>query len=315
MRARTVFNLDQHNWTMTSKIKSICSATLAVIALCWIVVARADSVQQSSVNGTANASLEKEHKTLFLHATSHSFELAQFDEKGQTRTVLVEGELFRRLEVTDDVGAKGDETGRVRLTIRPIESGGRFGAISATREVPGDEIELDSPAGVTVITYGCCQEDSAEAQLSLASLKTLYIRSGAAPLTTYTILGKPALGRVIAVYRAMTAADEAVLGKDSSAVAMITVEGEDVVLQRMRVHLHSDNPREAVLAWSTELGWKTASGALDNHTVIDPAKPTKPIFTWKIGEQQTIELPLVNDRLDAAAAKHPAGLALEALPP
>jgi len=33
-------------------------------------------------------------------------------------------------------GAKGDETGRVRLTIRPIEAGGRFGAVSAIREVP-----------------------------------------------------------------------------------------------------------------------------------------------------------------------------------
>jgi hypothetical protein len=105
------------------------------------------------------------------------------------------------------------------------------------------------------------------------------------------------------------------LGNYSSAVAMSTVAGEDVVLQRMRVHLHADNPREAVVAWSTELGWKTASGALDNHTVIDRAKPTKPVFTWKIGEQQTIELPLVNDRLDAAAAKLPAGVALEALPP
>jgi hypothetical protein len=48
---------------------------------------------------------------------------------------------------------------------------------------------------------------------------------------------------------------------------------------------------------------------IEYHCVVEP------VFTWKIGEQQTIELPLVNDRLDAAAAKLPAGVALEALPP
>lgn len=151
--------------------------------------------------------------------------------------------------------------------------------------------------------------------LSLGSLKTLYVRSGGVPLTTYTRLGKPALGRLIAVYLAMTAADESVLGKDKSAVGLITVEGEDDVLQRILIHLHGDKPREAALDWSFELGWKTASAALENHTVIDPAKPSKPVFTWKIGDQQSIEIPLVDDRLDLAAAKLPAGVTLQALSP
>jgi hypothetical protein len=59
-------------------------------------------------------------------------------QKGKAKTVLVEGELLQHLEVTDDLGAKGDETGKVKLTIRPIESSGQFGAVLATREVSGD---------------------------------------------------------------------------------------------------------------------------------------------------------------------------------
>jgi hypothetical protein len=221
--------------------------------------------------------------------------------------------------VTDDLGAKGDETGRVKLTIRAIEPGPRFGAIAATRELAGDEIKLNSSASVTVITYGCCAENSAETELSLSSLKTLYVRAGGVPLTTYTILGKPARGRLIAVYLTMTPEDELVLGKDPHAVAMITVAGQDEVLQRMLVSLKSDNAREpareTAMDWSLDLGWKAASGALENHTVIDPAKPTKPVFTWKIGDAQSIELPLVNDRLDTASAKLPAGVTLRTLPP
>jgi hypothetical protein len=119
----------------------------------------------------------------------------------------------------------------------------------------------------------------------------------------------------IAVYLAMTAADQSVLGDDRSAVAMITVAGEDAVLQRMLVHLRAEKPREAVLDWSTEIGWRNTSGTLDSHIVIEPAKSSKPVFTWKIRERQAIELPLVEDRLDVAAAKLPSGVTLQAISP
>jgi hypothetical protein len=300
---------------MPPTAKTICSVTLAVIALASTGAGRADTAHHTSIKGTAKASLQKESQGLFLHTASHSFQLAQFAADGETRTVLVESELFQRLQVTGDLGAKGDETGRVKLALHPIESSGQFGAISATRELPGDAIKLDSPSGITIITYGCCQENSAETQLSLASLKTLYVRSGGVPITTYTRLGKPALGRQIAVYLAMTAADQSVLGNDRSAVAMITVVGEDAVMQRMLVHLHAEKPREAVLDWSTEIGWRNASGTLDSHIVLDPGKTWKPVFTWKIKEGQAIELPLVDDRLDAAAAKLPSSVTLEAVSP
>jgi hypothetical protein len=286
-----------------------------MVSLVLVTEVQSGSVPQSQIKIGAEAVLERNSKKLFLNATSASFHLAEFVTKGKAKTVLVEGELLHHLEITDDLGAKGDETGKVRLTIRPIESSGEFGAVLATREVPGDEFKVDSPSGITITTYGCCQENSAETLLSLGSLKTLYVRSGGVPLTTYTRLGKPALGRLIAVYLAMTAADESVLGKDKSAVGLITVEGEDEVLQRILVHLNGDKPRETALDWSFELGWKTASVAFENHTVIDPAKPSKPVFIWKIGDQQSIELPLFDDRLDIAAAKLPTGVTLQALSP
>jgi len=73
------------------------------------------------------------------------------------------------------------------------------------------------------------------------------------------------------------------------------------------VHLRADKPREAALEWSTEHGWRNASSALDEHTVIDPAKQSKPVFQWRVGDNKAIVLPLLNDRLDVAAAKLPAG--------
>ncbi len=297
----------------TRRVGPAVATAVLVIAGC-ATPGRATDAALQSVTGSAAATLQRDGTRLFLLTTTHSFELAQFATKGQTKTVLVEGEVAHRLGVTDDLGAKGDETGTVRITVRPITANGHFGAPLATRQVPGDDIKLESPAGVSIISYGCCQESTAEELLSLASLKTLYVRSESAPLTTYTRLGKPALGRLIAVYLAMTPADQAVLGHDPSIVGVITLTGEDEVLQRMRVRLRGDKPREAALEWSTELGWKTASGAVENHTVIDPARPSAPVYRWKIAEGQAIEIPLVSDRLDLAAAKLPPNVTIEALP-
>ena len=274
----------------------------------------AAGADRKSISGSAEATLQKDRNGLYLITHSKSFQLAQFAYKARTNTVLVEGDVVHRLLVSEDLGTNGDETGKVKLTIRPIDSNGQFGAPMAVREVPGDEIKLESPAGIDIITYGCCQESSAETELSLASLKTLYVRSSGTNLVTYTRLGKSAMGRVIAVYLAMTPADQEVLGSDPSSVAMITLEGEGEVLQCIRVLLRADKPREAAMGWSTEIGWKTSSNTLDNHTVIDPAKPSRPVLAWKIGENQAIELPLTDDRLDVAVAKLPAGVTLKLLP-
>jgi hypothetical protein len=279
----------------------------------WIASVVSAQSDHTSLSASAEATLQKDAKGLLLVTRSQSFQLAQYGAGPITHTVVVEGEVAHRLAVTDDIGAKGDETGSVSLAIHPIQSNGTFGPQQAARKMSGDEIKLDSPAGVTVITYGCCQENSAETELSLASLKTLWVRSGGVPLTTYTRLGKPALGRLIAVYLAMTAADDDVLGGDPSAVAMITLEGEDQVMQRIRVHLRADKPRVAAMEWSFELGWKMPSGKLENHTVIDPAKPSKPVFEWKIGDGPVIEIPLVDDRLDLASVKLPPNVRLELL--
>jgi len=219
----------------------------------------------------------------------------------------------RRLHVSEDLGAESQPTGTVALTIHPITASGHFEAVTASRELPGDEIRLDSPAGVAVIAYGCCAENSSETELSLASLKTLYVSAGGIKLSTYTILGKPARGRVIALYLVMTPSDDEVLGKDPSTVGLITVAGEGEVLQRIIVHLRGDKPRDAAIDWSFDHGWETATGTLDEHTVVDPAKRSKPVFEWRIDEKRAITLPLVEDRLDVAAAKLPAGVTLEAL--
>ncbi len=308
MRFRWLLNWQRHR-----------QAVVATLASALFLAGHTDAAfgadANSTESGNAEATLQRDGKGLFLTTKSRSFDIAQFALKGETKTVLVEGEVAHRLAVTDDLGAKGDETGTVSVTIRPIAADGKFGAPVATRALPGDEIKLESPAGINVITYGCCQENSAEELLSLASLKTVYVRSGGAPLTTYTRLGKPALGRIIALYLAMTPADDAVLGTDASAVGMITLAGEGEVMQRIRVHLRAAKAREAALEWSIEAGWKTSAAALENHTVIDAAKPSRPVFQWRIADGEVIALPLVDDRLDLGAATLPRNVTLEPLGP
>ena len=111
----------------------------------------------------------------------------------------------------------------------------------------------------------------------------------------------------------MTPADQDVLGADNSSVAMITWASDEQPLQRVVVHLKNEKPREAVLEWESTLGWKVGKGSLESHTVFDPAKPTKPVFVWKIGDGKSFELPLVGDRFDLAKAKAPRGVTLKQL--
>jgi len=269
----------------------------------------------SSINANSGATLGKEGKKLYLTTKSHSYQLAQYAYGPREATVIVDGEVSRRLHVSDDIGAEDQPTGTVRLALRPIQKDGSFGAVAASRELPGDEIRLDSPAGVAVISYGCCAENSAEAELSLESLKTLYVSAGGIKHSTYTILGKPALGRLIAMYLAMTPVDDEVLGKDKTALGLLTVSGEGDVLQRIRVHLRTAKSRQDALEWSTEHGWRNAAGGLDDHVVVDPSHLSTPIFEWRIADGETIALPLVKDRLDVSGAKLPEGIVLESLSP
>ena len=268
-----------------------------------------------SLGSDANAVLSKKDNHLYVTTRSRSYQLAQYAYGARTATVIVDGEVARRLRVSDDIGAENQPTGTVHLALHPIGKDGTFAAPSASREMSGDEIRLDSPAGVAVITYGCCAENSAEAELSLESLKTLYVSAGGIKNSTYTILGKPARGRVVALYLAMTPADDEVLGTDKTALGLLTVAGEGEVLQRIRVHQRSAKSREAALEWFTDHGWRNGAGGLDDHVVIDPAHPATPTFEWRIGEKQAIALALVNDRLDVETARMPEGITLETLSP
>jgi len=274
--------MKRHSLQFTALVVAVLASAMQTTS------GRAADTGAKSVSGSADATLQREGKALFLVTRSRTFEIAQFGVKTEIRTVLVEGEVAHRVQVTDDLAANRTETGSVKLSVRPILADGSFGAPTATRDIRGDTIKLESPAGINIVTHGCCMEDGAEELLSLASLETLYVRSSSAPITTYTILGKPARGRRIAVYRPLTAADRAVLGNDPTAAAMITLEGEDEVLQRIMVHLRGAKPRETALDWGSELGWKADNDKLETHTVIDPTKPSRPWFRWKMDDRHLL---------------------------
>jgi len=269
---------------------------------------------RASVTGNAEAKIETEGKAQYMVTRSRTFELTQTAYVENVRTVVVEAEIVHRRRLSDDLANNGDETGTVTLTVYPVNSSGQFDPPLATRKLPGDAIDIEGSGGVKVTSYGCCVESNAESQLSLNTLKTKFVKSSNVPLLTYTRLGKPsAVLRTASVYLAMTPDDQEVLGSDTSSVAMITWASDEKPLQRVVVHLKNEKPREAVLEWESTIGWKLGKGPLESHAVFDPARPTKPVFVWKMGEGKSIELPLVGDRFDLATAKTPKGVTLEQL--
>ncbi len=108
-----------------------------------------------------------------------------------------------------------------------------------------------------------------------------------------------------------TPADKEVLDEDPSAVGVITWASDDAALQRILVRLRGNNPREAAMSWSSTLGWKVENAPIDNHVVVDPTKPSKPVLVWQTDDAQSIEIPLVGDRLDLASAKLPQSISLK----
>jgi len=268
----------------------------------------------TSLSGSAGAQIETQGKSHYMVTRSRTFELTQFADHETVRTAVVEAEVTHRQMLSEDLGANGDETGTIALTVYPVISGGQFGSPLASRTMPGDAVTIEGSAGVKVTAYGCCVESNAETQLNLGTLRTLYVKSSAMPLLTYTRLGKPhAVSRRVAIYLAMTPADTAVLGADQSAVAIITWASDYAPIQRVLVRLQSAQPRTDALDWENIVGWKIGLNALDNHTVFDPAKPSNPVFVWQIGDGRQIYLPLAGDRFNLAAARTPKGITLKDL--
>ncbi len=285
-------------------------AALAILLILHVPLA----IAGTAVTGDSEARIETDGSRRYMVTRSRSFELTQFAHNETVRTAVVETEIRHRHRISEDLADNGDETGIVTLTVYPVNPAGHFDPPLATRKLSGDEVDVQGSGGVKVTTWGCCAESSAETQLSLNDLKTVFVKSHDVPLVTYTRLGKPAVGRLVAVYMVLTPIDDEILGKDNSAVAMITWAGDEAPLQRIAVHLHGDKPRDAAMEWTTTVGWRVAGKPLDNHTVFDPAKPAKTVFVWQIADGKTIELPLAGDRFDVAAAKLPVGVSLKELP-
>jgi hypothetical protein len=267
----------------------------------------------AGLTGDAEAKIESDASGRYMVTRSRSYQLGQFayHERTIVRTAVIETEVRHRRRLSDDLGNNGDETGTVTITVHPVNPAGHFDPPLATRKLPGDEVKYQGSSSVTVTSWGCCVESPAETELGLNTLKTLYVRSGSVPLLTFTRLGKPAVARIVSFYVAFTPADEQVLGKDQSAVAVITWSADEEPLQRILVRLTGDKARETAMDWNTSVGWKVGSAPLETHTVLDPAKPTKPVMVWSIAEGKKIELPLVNDRFDLKSAKLPPGVTLQ----
>jgi hypothetical protein len=297
---------------MERSVRGGVAAVLLTLALHALAARPASVGDGTTLSGQSEARLDKGGADLYLATRSRAYELTQFAYRGAVRTVVVETEVRHRHRVSEDLAENGDEMGTILLTVHPVSGSGHFDTPLARREIPGDEVKIEGSAGIKVVLWGCCAESDAETQLSLATLKTLYVRSSSMPLLTYTRLGKPsAVGRIVAVYSVITPLDKEVLGGDPSVVALITWASDDGALQRILVRLRGGNPREAAMSWSSTPGWKVGNRPLDNHLVLDPAKPSTPLLVWQIDDARAIEIPMVGDRFDCAAAKLPQDISLQ----
>jgi hypothetical protein len=86
----------------------------------------------SMIRATAEAVLQPEGKKLYLATSSRSYQLAQYAYGRRVGTIVVDGEVRRRLRVSDDIGAETQPRGTVALAIHPITASGQFGALAAS---------------------------------------------------------------------------------------------------------------------------------------------------------------------------------------
>src|SRR5579862_525401 len=104
-----------------SRSKCRLSSVLLLSIMLLAPHALAGGSDSKTIAGAAEAKLEKDAHGLYLKTHSKSYELAQFAYgEVDSKTVLVEGDATHRWLVNDDIGANGDQTGTVKLTIYPI---------------------------------------------------------------------------------------------------------------------------------------------------------------------------------------------------
>ncbi|MEO8558935.1 MAG: hypothetical protein ABI439_07725 [Rhodospirillales bacterium] len=190
---------------------------------------------------------------------------------------------------------------------------------SWTGTFPGTQTDLRDQR-LIVSTPGCCGALSSHTAVSLGTGKVLYTSSGSSPgvnVATIEIPNTGALGlRYVAVHGVFSSTDDQVL-KSKTALALISYSSPAVPMQKLMVLQRTeakidDSYREVRLDWVTDkpndvqgrrlVLWKADGNK--NSTAVAGAT-----LRLQIGDQ-TILLPVVNDRFDLPNATVPPSLVL-----
>jgi hypothetical protein len=188
-----------------------------------------------------------------------------------------------------------------------------------TGTFPGTQTELRDQR-LIVSTPGCCGSLGSHTAVSLGTGKVLYTSSGTSPGANVAVIEIPntgALGlRYVAVHGVFSSTDDQVL-KSKTALALISYSSPAVPMQKVMVLQRTeskidDSYHEVKLDWVTDkpndvqgrrlMLWK-ADGNKDSTAV------TGATLKLQIGDQ-TILLPVQNDRFDLPNATVPPSLVL-----
>jgi hypothetical protein len=208
--------------------------------------------------------------------------------------------------------AEGERGQVTAEAFRVLADGTRQPAWTGT--FPGTQTELRDQR-LIVSTPGCCGALNSHAAVSLGTGKVLYTSSGASPginVGVIEIHNTGALGlRYVAVHGVFSATDEQVL-KSKTALALISYASPAVPMQKLLVLQRQegkidDSYREVHLSWVTDSPNKVQGHRLtlwkaDGNK--DSAAVTGATLKVEIGDQ-TLLLPVVNDRFDLPSATVP----------
>jgi hypothetical protein len=295
---------------------------LALVAVAGAVAMPAIADDLVQEKATSEISVSKDASGYHIHTVTRNYLYNAFVAATVEATnapylrqlLLVE----KTTAVTDaDHEDPASEPGRIKVTAFPLTDKGK-GAAQFTIAAEGDEVVPDG-SYLTVTRLGCCVENATKAVYSLENGKYLFNTTGE-QWTTLGAKGGFAMTRIAVAHVQPTAADDAILGKEPNAGALLSYASPTAPLQRILVILPPDAASDATLNWAGDLLWVSAEypdGT--NHIYVDRVDKPENVFTavtlrFKLDDTNVIDIPLHQDRLDLAAAKLPHGFSLKEVP-
>jgi hypothetical protein len=306
---------------MRSGRQAIWLSALVAGLIGWCHAAAAVDLVQEKV--ASEVSVSNDAKGYHIHTINREYDYNSF--VAATVEATTTAPLIRQLVLIEKSGglteADGDdpeyEPGQVKVTVFPLTAKGK-GPAQFTITAPGNDAKADS-SYLTITLPGCCVEYTTKAVYSLENGKYLFNTTND-QWATLGAKGGFAMSRIAVAHLAPTEADEKLFGKVKHGGAIISYASPTAPLQRIMVLTPPDGEDDVTLNWAGDMLWVSKDypdGT--NHIYTDRVDKPENLFTGatlrlKLEDANSIDIPLLHDRLDVAAAKLPKGYTLKELP-